>query len=147
MNDRRPDPDLPGRIVGAVFGCSFAGAGLAILIFLWASPFGEFHSPPLFVRVFGSFVAIPFVAIGGGLAYASITGKNPRNLTSGSVVGQLRELQRELNSQSDTNESTSSPSVGYDCPNCGARLGENADVSPHGDVKCTYCDRWFNIHR
>jgi hypothetical protein len=36
--------------------------------------------------------------------------------------------------------------TGYTCPACGARLGEAADVSPKGDVKCGYCRQWFNIH-
>jgi hypothetical protein len=35
----------------------------------------------------------------------------------------------------------------YQCKNCGAALGEKADVSPSGDVKCTYCNKWFNIHK
>lgn len=36
---------------------------------------------------------------------------------------------------------------GYDCARCGAAIGKNADVSPNGDVKCQYCNKWFNIHR
>jgi DNA-directed RNA polymerase subunit RPC12/RpoP len=35
----------------------------------------------------------------------------------------------------------------YECDHCGAKLDKNADVSPSGDVKCTYCNKWFNIHR
>jgi DNA-directed RNA polymerase subunit RPC12/RpoP len=35
----------------------------------------------------------------------------------------------------------------YTCKNCGAILGEKADVSPSGDVKCQYCNKWFNIHK
>lgn len=35
----------------------------------------------------------------------------------------------------------------YDCDNCGARLGKDAEVSPSGDVKCKYCNKWFNIYR
>ncbi|MDB4679654.1 MAG: hypothetical protein P8M30_14215 [Planctomycetaceae bacterium] len=34
----------------------------------------------------------------------------------------------------------------YNCNQCGAALGDNADVSPSGDFKCTYCDKWSNIH-
>ena len=37
-------------------------------------------------------------------------------------------------------------SQNYKCSNCGAGVGSQADVSPSGDVKCKYCDRWFNIH-
>lgn len=36
---------------------------------------------------------------------------------------------------------------GYDCVRCGAALSKNADVSPSGDIKCQYCNKWFNIHR
>jgi DNA-directed RNA polymerase subunit RPC12/RpoP len=37
--------------------------------------------------------------------------------------------------------------VAYHCPACGAPLAEGADVSPHGDAKCTHCGSWFNIHK
>ena len=35
---------------------------------------------------------------------------------------------------------------GYTCPSCGSALSRKASVSPKGDTKCEYCDRWFNIH-
>jgi DNA-directed RNA polymerase subunit RPC12/RpoP len=38
------------------------------------------------------------------------------------------------------------PTGQYVCPNCGATLGDRADVSPLGDVKCPFCGSWFNIH-
>ena len=31
------------------------------------------------------------------------------------------------------------------CPNCGSSPGA-AEVSPHGDVKCDHCSRWYNVH-
>jgi len=34
----------------------------------------------------------------------------------------------------------------YECDQCGATLGDNADVSPSGDFKCGYCNKWSNIH-
>jgi hypothetical protein len=34
----------------------------------------------------------------------------------------------------------------YHCDQCGAVLGDDADVSPSGDFKCTYCGKWSNIH-
>lgn len=34
----------------------------------------------------------------------------------------------------------------YNCDQCGAALGDNADVSPSGDFKCTYCGKWSNVH-
>ena len=69
------------------------------------------------------------------------------------MAEKLKEMQKELaadhpeagSTSSETTE-TDKPKVGYDCPNCGAALGKEADVSPSGDVKCGYCERWFNIH-
>jgi hypothetical protein len=34
----------------------------------------------------------------------------------------------------------------YECDHCGAAIGEGAEVSPHGDIMCSYCNKWFNIH-
>ena len=42
-------------------------------------------------------------------------------------------------------ETKISEKIGYKCEHCGAGLDEKADVSPSGDVKCTYCKKWFNI--
>lgn len=117
------------RFVGAVIGCVFAGIGICVISFLWLQPFGSFHSPPLFFRVFGSFVAIPFIAIGSFTAYSSIKAK-----------GILQKANFERS------ESVSAKSVSYTCPKCNAPLSDNIDVSPHGDVKCNYCNSWFNIH-
>jgi hypothetical protein len=120
-----PPPVGPPRFLGAVFGFVFCGIGLTVLGFLWtARGFGE---PPLFFKLFGSFIAIPFVAVGGTLLFRSIKGPPAQ---TGSTL----------------NQSPAAPRTGYVCPACGARLGEGADVSPRGDVKCGYCNKWFNIH-
>jgi predicted RNA-binding Zn-ribbon protein involved in translation (DUF1610 family) len=65
----------------------------------------------------------------------------------------LQKYKNELEANQSTGDSPSSqvadaaaPKVGYDCPNCGEALGKEADVLPSGDVKCGYCERWFNIH-
>jgi len=116
------------RLVGAVIGCVFAGIGLSFLGFLWSQPFGDFHSPPLFFRVIGSFIAIGFVTIGSITAYSAISG---------------RGLQKtKLNNSTSVNSTLGS----YTCPKCNAPLSDKIDVSPHGDVKCVYCNGWFNIH-
>ena len=125
-----PEPESsiagPQRFLGAVFGAIFCAVGVAVIGFLWtASGFGE---PPLFFRVFGSLIALGFVAMGGMLVFTAIKG---RSLPPRSSAGQ---------------PSAASPGTGYLCPACGARLGEDADVSPKGDVKCGYCRKWFNIH-
>ena len=109
------------------------GIGLSVLGFLWLTPFNEFGSPPLFFRIFGSFIALAFVLVGGGMIAASFG---------------LRGV--KLPRPGDPGVPPAPPqagAVGYQCVHCGATLGENADVSPHGDAKCAHCGRWFNIHR
>lgn len=132
-----------------LFGIIPLGIGLTVLGFLWGAPFGQFGSPPLFFRVFGSFVALGFVMFGGVM------------IASGSLIksqgGQLRNMMQDLSEaarggierpprSTDGTSAAAEPKVGYDCPNCGASLGEDCDVSPSGDAKCNYCKRWFNIH-
>ena len=33
------------------------------------------------------------------------------------------------------------------CDNCGARCTNASDISPSGDLKCAYCNTWFNVLR
>jgi hypothetical protein len=121
-----------GAFVGVVFGLVFFGIGLTVIVFMWS---GEgFGAPPLFFRIFASLIATCFVAVGGAVAYGSI-----RALASGNAVSLPTAGPTSLDPQ------TGSP-VNYVCPACGAPLAERADVSPKGDVKCSHCGRWFNIH-
>ena len=130
-------PKLPpgatgaARFVFGVFGFIFGGIGLTVLIFLWGTPFDEFGSPPLVFRIFGSFIAIGFVAFGGTMAFAALRGPS---------------FMAPLVSSKDGADPPSGTPGKYRCPNCGAPLGEGADVSPMGDVKCPFCKSWFNIH-
>lgn len=139
MMTRPPATNIPAnaRFVGGAVGFVFAAIGLTVIGFLW---FGfdrnEFGAPPLFFRIFGSLIATMFVILGGSAALAAVTG-NPR-FAPGPVP---------------TNPAASEPLPGrplatgpYACPHCGAALSGNADVSPHGDVKCAHCGAWFNIH-
>lgn len=120
------------RFVGGVFGFVFAGIGLTVLVFLWsASGFGE---PPLFFRIFGSFIAIAFVAFGGAMLYGVITGRA------------MATAARPPSVPTGKPGPTAAPTTGYQCPNCGAPLAQGADVSPMGDVKCPFCQTWFNVH-
>ena len=143
MTEPRPDSSIGesvgagARFLGIVFGVAFAGIGLTVLGFMWFTPRHEFGAPPLFFRVFASFIAVPFVAIGGTLAYKSITGKSLQ-----SRLQRVAPLQGARSPQPPT-----STGATYRCPRCGAPLGKEADVSPSGDVKCTFCDTWFNVHR
>jgi hypothetical protein len=126
----------PARFLGAVVGFVFAGIGVTVLVFMWGAPFGEFGSPPLFFRIFASFIAIAFVGFGGTMGVTALRGRGSFPVApdasgpgAGSAPGPV------------------APAGGYKCPNCGAPLGEKADVSPAGDVKCPFCGRWFNTHR
>src|SRR5262245_44561906 len=123
-----PKPQLPRPpIFMLIFISMFGFIGLAVLIFLWAQPFNQFDSPPLFFRIFGSFIAIAFMAVGFGLP-----------------IGALK-ARRLINDSAPQDGEEAPPAKGYKCPNCGAGLG-NQEVSPSGDVKCTYCHKWWNIH-
>lgn len=118
-------PAGPARFIGALFGFVFAGVGLTVLGFLWTAR--GFGAPPLFFKIFASFIALAFVGAGGTVFFSAIKGRSRPSDTA-------------------TIPPSASPGTGYSCPACGARLGEAADVSPRGDVKCGYCRQWFNIH-
>jgi len=64
----RPSPVGPppfARLMGIVP----LGIGITVIAFLWGAPFGEFGSPPLFFRFFGSFIAPAFVMVGVGILF------------------------------------------------------------------------------
>ena len=139
---QQQDPlgNVPGagaaRFVGAVMGFVFAGIGLTVLVFMWGTPSDAFDAPPLFFRIFASFIAIAFVGVGGTIGVTAL--RAGRGLSSAPAGTLPQDAAALVRSQSI---------AGYKCPNCGAPLGERADVSPSGDVKCTFCGRWFNVHR
>lgn len=142
MNDK-PDPVdkllLVPRIVFGTFGLAFAGIGITVISFLWLTPFHGFDSPPLFFRIFGSFIALVFVVVGGTTLLGAVLGDR---MLSKVGPGQAA-IPGFVADQATTplvNPTT------YRCTNCGAHLGKEADVSPLGDVKCAFCHRWFNIH-
>ena len=111
--------------------------GLTVLGGLWLAPFGEFHSPPLFFRVFGSIIALAFVTFGA----VALSGKALQ--PTHKVQELIQQTQREQQGSGPAGTAT----VGnYQCPGCAAPLADEADVSPLGDTKCAHCDRWFNIH-
>lgn len=115
-----------------LFGIIPLGIGLSVLGLLWLTPFNEFGSPPLFFRIFGSFIALPFLFIGGALLAAKRSALKNASFRVGAAPPSL---------------DSAAGSVGYQCAHCGAALDKEADVSPHGDVKCAHCGRWFNIHK
>ncbi len=129
------DPKFnPIRLIPVFMGFIFAGIGITVLIFVWGAPSGGFGSPPLFFRVFASFIALSFVVVGGGSALAALKFKSP-----------LNQMTNHLHSLKTPNHTTANETANrYACPKCGASLNSDADISPSGDVKCSYCDSWFN---
>ncbi|MBI1310539.1 hypothetical protein GC176_04460 [bacterium] len=120
------------------------GVGLSVLGFTWGGGMdgGPGGGPPVFFKLFFSFVALGFVLFGLAAFFGPSLLKGQRQ--------QLLDAARDLadvarGDSGDTSQQR--PQVGYRCPNCGADLGDGADVSPSGDVKCDYCKRWFNIHQ
>lgn len=127
QNPRPPNPVGPGRVLGMVMGVVFAGIGLTVIGGLWTD--SAFGGPPLFFKMFGSFIALAFVAFGWTFFFSALGG----NVKGGALHG-------------TKGSAAASGEGGYKCPACGAGLGAGADVSPKGDVKCGYCKQWFNIH-
>lgn len=115
------------------------GIGLTVLWSLWFGDFGPLGGPPLFFRLFGSFVALGFVMTGATFLFGRMI--DP----SASLLEAMRELERHRSESSSAAAGT--PGTAFSCPNCGSSLGDEVDVSPNGDVKCEHCRRWFNIHR
>ena len=57
-------------------------------------------------------------------------------------------VEKQLDQPQNENDHRSERSPrDYNCDQCGAALGDNADVSPSGDFKCSYCGKWSNIHQ
>jgi hypothetical protein len=121
-----PTPRLP--LFALIFMSMFGFIGVAVLIFVWSGR-GDF--PPLIFRLVASFIAIAFMAMGFGAPISAILHRT-RNTESQAAIA--------------TAEPGEPPRKGYKCPNCGAGLGTQ-EVSPSGDVKCTYCHKWWNIYR
>jgi hypothetical protein len=101
-----------------LFTSIFGFIGLTLLIFIWVGDSG-----PLFFRIIGSFIALAFVVLGFG-----------------APISMLKQRRAHHDSAPPQHAA-----AGYKCPNCGAGLGKE-EASPSGDVKCSYCNRWYNIH-
>jgi DNA-directed RNA polymerase subunit RPC12/RpoP len=129
----KPPAKAPPRLFLFVFFGLFGCVGLAVLIFLW-SPSDSFSGPPLIFKVVGSFIAMMFMVMGFGMPISAINASRKSS--------QAGFADSEDGSAADTTQP-----AGYRCPHCGAGLGHEQEVSPSGDVKCTYCKRWWNIHR
>ncbi|MEK7950975.1 hypothetical protein [Luteolibacter soli] len=114
-----------------LFFSIFGFIGIAVIAFLWGSN-DVLGDAPLFFKVFGSFIGLCFMAMGFGVPLSALRkGKEMEDL-----VARGLQVQAPPPSVPET----------LACPTCGANVGQ-AEVSPSGDVKCTYCHGWWNIHR
>jgi len=124
--------------------------GLTVLTFAWSNEFdGGFGSIPVFFRLFVSFIALFFILIGGAIVFGRHQSVHSRLIDH--ALDMQKQLQegiqaRGLTPPAEQRGAPQMSSDGYVCPSCNAPIGTNADVSPHGDVKCTHCGRWFNVH-
>jgi hypothetical protein len=134
-----PVAEIGPRIMAAVFGITFGGIGLSVMGFMWGQEPG-FGDPPVFFKVFATLIAIPFVAFGAMALYGAFTGKG---MNPGS---QLEALQKRFGKDREIGSDPPDASPQYTCPNCSAPLSGRDEVSPHGDVKCSHCNAWFNVH-
>jgi hypothetical protein len=116
-------PSRPPLFV-LLFFSIFGFVGVGVLIFLWGSSDG-FGAPPLPFKLFGSLVALGFIAMGFGMPISTL---------------------RSRRSVSGHDPAPPIDPGSYACPSCGGNV-KNAEVSPSGDVKCPYCKGWWNIHR
>lgn len=123
-HDQLPRPPLFFLIFISMFGF----IGVAVLIFLWTAK--GFGAPPLIFKVFGSFIALGFIAMGFGLPLT--------------ILAKVRRSRNDI--RLDSAQVSKPPSGGYDCPNCGGNVG-SIELSPSGDVKCGYCGDWWNLHK
>lgn len=126
MSAPKPPPLPRPPLFMLVFMSLFGFIGLTLLIFLWFGTERDF--PPVFFKIIASFIAIGFMTIGFGGPLAALKARN------------------RSNAEHFNNSIQDQPSAGYKCSNCGAGLGQQ-EVSPSGDVKCSYCLKWWNIHR
>jgi len=126
------------------------GIGLTVLTFAWSDAFAGGFGVPIFFRLFFSFIALFFVITGASLVFAGGGLMPPQSL-----IEKALDMQKQLHDgmrargMTPPREQHHGPqmtSQGYVCPSCNAPIGSNADVSPHGDVRCTHCGRWFNVH-
>lgn len=126
-------------IIPRLMGIMPFGIGITVLFFIWTGGMGN---PPLFFRVFASFIALGFVLTG----VAFFIGPGLLKGQHQHLLDRAQEMADSQNQKAAPGEPDVAPQISYSCPNCGSDLGEKADVSPSGDAKCEYCRRWFNIH-
>ncbi|MFT7680359.1 MAG: hypothetical protein ACI8QC_004365 [Planctomycetota bacterium] len=114
------------RFVPFIFGV--IGIGVIFSMWTWED---DWTAPPTIFKVFASLIASVFCVVGFGGAFFG-----PKFARSGRSGRRRGRKRRRHQSRGD----------GYTCPHCQGGLESQVEVSPSGDVKCAFCERWFNIH-
>jgi len=135
--------DTALRLILGLFGFAFAGCGIAVLRMLWLPPANRFDLFDVVSKIIFSISALVFfLAFGVVLLFLAIFCKfGPATRADFDKFNQT-----EAEGLPNDSAAPSSP-VNYSCSHCGATLMNQADVLPLGDVKCSFCHKWFNIHR
>lgn len=135
--------DAPGGNAARVFFSVFIGIfgviGILVLVFLWGS--SGFGAPPLFFKLFGSCIAVAFIAFSAFGIYNAWTAKArlSRFVRHTHRFGAATPVDDPSEPRSNAED--------WSCPNCGAGLASDTEISPSGDVKCPFCDQWFSTRR
>ena len=111
-------------IVDFALGAFFCSLGVTMLKTPWIGI-------PWLFRFWGGLIAFACLAVGLIMVFGSMVRQILRNRDA-----------RDARAQTAVDAPVNS---GYACPNCGAPLASAADVSPLGDVRCGYCQQWFNV--
>jgi DNA-directed RNA polymerase subunit RPC12/RpoP len=115
------------RIVAIVFSIPFIGVPIAMISMLWSND--GFGGPPIAMKIVGSLIC-------GAVGFAGLC------MMFGSIFGKAVSTHHAAK----TSHLTTSNKSEYKCSNCGASIGINSDISPSGDVKCQFCNSWFNVN-
>jgi len=59
----------------------------------------------------------------------------------------FHSIDKDLYQKIDKAEKPNKHYVKTKCDNCGAKCTNACDISPRGDLKCEYCQTWFNVLR
>lgn len=116
------------RSFGIVHGHSSPSGGL---------PDSSLSGAPAFFKLMGSLVAFGFII--GSAVMLRVIWSRKLKVGPAAMHGSISPAPAEGNS--------SQQGLDLQCDHCGAGLEVSTEISPSGDVKCSYCKRWFNVRR
>ena len=90
--------------------------------------------------IFGIIFLIPFIVVPIFIVLTIVK-------TSKFQSRVFKRIEPSLFQQIDQADKPNRHYVKTRCDNCGAKCTNAADISPSGDLKCAYCNTWFNVLR